>query len=983
MILERAWKKASQNVPLELHIELLKHAYDLKIKIYNELLQTALVRCKYRRVEVPYIVDIQLQEANIPQSNIPNGYEKVAIDINEAHLRTELAQLRISIVKEIAKAQEDKRQEKIAEQRTGKNRNKQEEIAREKPPHPDTIEVDPANVVHNYIYFLIKRSHNPENAIYAIDVVMANEEEGPVEMKAQGWRTIKIPIDQYTGVRETTKMVPYLCLKHSRNSLRNEEEKKSLLVDFLPMLGKSYLVRPKFGFEKLPVDLRQVPQQFYKMPNLDFVYLSYKADKMFYICEKETHILQGLDEVERTYQGSKVTNENEEIKAQLDVNYDLQKFKELATIIKQSLEGPLGDYFYDARKDFLVKLAFYIWKKYLVSSLHQIDTAYELRITEEILPSEFNKYENLLDNIKEIFIEMLEAINEIMMRTEVIDILWTAKLNIELCKLLEEQGDFRKAAQLLRFANNKVIEFKDQLFARGVESKKDIFLPLTITCDNLKIRGMIEEMKNKYYDWKTWLRKEIRSQRREKAGGKVLEQDEAQEEDYEFREISHFYGRDDLKDSPYLETLNFGKAFTEYYSIINTLHTDILADLIRCEIKAGKYSQKVGMLKNTDKLTLTLKNPEGIENIPERLRAKMTMMSGTTAKQVQKNATLLQTTLQNAGKLEPPKPKVEGYESDLIQEGNNNAYFNALLYMSMATNKSKFPEQKYLLQEAFKYLQQAEDEEKLHILNGIQNSVFLFSTLLDDGNAEKTSTDYYPFNYIYNSDYIKPSEMPQKPVLISRSTSSITLKLPPFEPIIPESQLLANPNLKIVTSMALFGKVSQNGVNVSVTSNDLQNTGTRVQNGAIVTVSNLRMNEKYCFAAAGYDPREKVINNEIGETGEDIATVLPLPLNLLYSYLALTAYQLDDFELSEQAAEKAGIYFYEETGIKERILDYADNPIYMYRIRSDAIKNYSISELRTAAVNYIVIFSFKNYSKIILGIGKMFAKEIRKTRSSS
>jgi len=725
MILERTWKKASQNAPLELHIELLKHAYDLKSKIYNDLFQTALVRCQHRRVEVPYITDIQLLEAPIPHPNIPNGYEKVAIDINDAHLKSQLAQLRVSIVKEIAKAQEEKRQEKLTDMKTSKGRSKQgdNEVTREKPPHPSTIEVDPANVTHNYIYFLIKRSDSPENAIYAIDVVMANEEEGPIEMKAEGWRTIKIPIDQYTGVRETTKMVPYLCLKHSRNALRDEEEKKSLVIDFLPMLGKSYLVRPKFGFDKLAVDLRQVPQQFYKLPNLDFVYLSYKSDKMFYICERELNIIHCLNDVENTYKGDRVTNESEEIKAYLDVNYDLQKLRNLAIIIKQALEGPLGDYFYDARKDFLVKFAFYIWKKYLVSSLHQIDTAYELRITDEIGENEFEKYEPLLATMKDVFIEMLEAINIIMMRTEVIDVVWIAKLNIELCKLLEEKGDFRKASQLLRFTNNKIIEFKDQLFARGVESKKDVFLPLTITCDNLKIHDMIDEMKNKYYDWKMWLRKEIRAQRREKQNLKPLEQDEAHEEDCEFREISHFYARDDLKDSPYLESLNFDKAFTEYYGIVNALHTDILVDLIRCEIKAGKYSQKQGLLKQTDKLSLTLKNPEGLENIPERLRAKMTLMTGKTAKQVHKNATTLQTTLQNAGKLgnfflinllyflsflavslqflEPPKPKVEGYESELIQEGNNNSYFNALLYMTMATNKSKFPEQKYLLKEAF------------------------------------------------------------------------------------------------------------------------------------------------------------------------------------------------------------------------------------------------------------------------------------------
>jgi len=262
------------------------------------------------------------------------------------------------------------------------------------------------------------------------------------------------------------------------------------------------------------------------------------------------------------------------------------------------------------------------------------------------------------------------------------------------------------------------------------------------------------------------------------------------------------------------------------------------------------------------------------------------------------------------------------------------------------------------------YILQAEEEEKMHVLNGVENAVFLFSTLLDDKNAEKASTDYYPFNFIYNTDYIKPSEAPRKPILISRSTSSITLKLPPFEPIIPETLLLANPNLKTVTNMALFGKVSQHGVSVSATSNDLQNTGTRVPSGAIVTVGKLRMNEKYCFAAAGYDPREKIINNEIGQTGEDIATVLPLPLNLLYSYLAMIAYQLDDFELSEEAAEKAGLYFHEETGIKERSLDYSDNPIYIHRIKHDAIKNYSLNELRVAATNYIVREDILNHKLI-------------------
>ena len=63
---------------------------------------------------------------------------------------------------------------------------------------------------------------------------------------------------------------------------------------------------------------------------------------MFYICEKEVYILKALDELEKTHKSNRVTSEEEEIKANLDVNYDLNKLRELASTIKQSLEGPLG-----------------------------------------------------------------------------------------------------------------------------------------------------------------------------------------------------------------------------------------------------------------------------------------------------------------------------------------------------------------------------------------------------------------------------------------------------------------------------------------------------------------------------------------------------------------------------------------------------------------------------------------------------------------
>ena len=55
-------------------------------------------------------------------------------------------------------------------------------------------------------------------------------------------------------------MVPYIILSHSENSLENEEEKKTLIVDVEPIVGKNPMVPPKLGYTKINMDLRQVPE---------------------------------------------------------------------------------------------------------------------------------------------------------------------------------------------------------------------------------------------------------------------------------------------------------------------------------------------------------------------------------------------------------------------------------------------------------------------------------------------------------------------------------------------------------------------------------------------------------------------------------------------------------------------------------------------------------------------------------------------------
>ena len=79
---------------------------------------------------------------------------------------------------------------------------------------------------------------------------------------------------------------------------------------------------------------------------------------------------------------------------------------------------------------------------------------------------------------------------------------------------------------------------------------------------------------------------------------------------------------------------------------------------------------------------------------------------------------------------------------------------------------------------------------------------------------------------LYNPEYIPETQVPRKPILISRTSTSVTFKLPPFKPHLIDVGHI-DPAKKNILSMAIFGKVSANGVNVSLTCDDLPNTGTR------------------------------------------------------------------------------------------------------------------------------------------------------------
>lgn len=72
---------------------------------------------------------------------------------------------------------------------------------------------------------------SPEGALHDLRVVLGNEEKGPVGFNdnrkiivpyiQENMKIMESQVKQYTGVRETTGLVPYIILYHSRNDLQS------------------------------------------------------------------------------------------------------------------------------------------------------------------------------------------------------------------------------------------------------------------------------------------------------------------------------------------------------------------------------------------------------------------------------------------------------------------------------------------------------------------------------------------------------------------------------------------------------------------------------------------------------------------------------------------------------------------------------------------------------------------------------------------
>lgn len=874
MVKEAVWRKACSNVPLEIHLELLKHAYDCRLwDIFSNLSDWAEVRISNRRIEHPYVTDVDIMYSSMPDSKIPKGFEKIDIDLNYAHLRSEMARLGI---KDPDKKPEEGKKEDAKKPPDPKAKGKTGAAPQSKQPEIP-IELPPVVIDHSYVYLVQKKGENEEGAMNSFEIKMADAKNGP--NITPGQKAVAIPIEQFN---KDNGKVPYMVV--SKQTPENDEGRLNLIIDVQVLLSKHPDVKPPEGYTKINFDLRGTPADAERFPNNTNVYICYRTEETLQVLIREFYTLFTLRKLEQ----SKDSTDMEKI-PKMDkhflLNWDLALLHNFTVRLNSSIHGYVGNYFCKNSPDILVDTCLKIWESFILPIFKAKSTAFERFFQNEIEDYVISRWPEIRSGL----IDCLEVIFRILgSKVDSQDTITVLNIGQTLALLQEEAESYRYAVQTLRSTLNIIIEIREKIFRRGIKAEDDKDFPACITVDPENLKKIRQDWKSSCLKWEHQVAAALRNATRKK----TLDDDEALEEENEV--LVKIKEKDRLAE----EDKEFNKTppIPEVEIILHNMHAEILANLYRNELKLDKSSSEEQ--SDTKKSFKGLK-PSLTKGLSSGITAKLGLSKGKTATKIRKDTQQLQETLQAAGKLPPKKPLPNFTEKLLITENGKNPYQQALLYLQMALFKINPQEQKSLLKDAMKYIEESEEMEK-NMWNEVVSSAAeiqasRYFSFLGGGSSH---LDVYPYLHIADSSLVKSLNCPPKPTIISRTSTTITVKLPFFKP-----KIVDKFNIKTVSSIALFGKEARSGTSVSLTNFEFEGLNVKHSFDDIITLNNLTPFESYHFAAAGFTDDGECIGG-IGETCETVITLFPLHVPLLWSYLAENAFTLNHPMIAVKCVER-------------------------------------------------------------------------------
>ena len=112
-------------------------------------------------------------------------------------------------------------------------------------------------------------------------------------------------------------------------------------------------------------------------------------------------------------------------------------------------------------------------------------------------------------------------------------------------------------------------------------------------------------------------------------------------------------------------------------------------------------------------------------------------------------------------------------------ESGHNVYQNALFSMLVASSKENVVEQKSLLLESFEYIKKtSEDEDKLkRIILENAAAIKIANHLMNFDEKGPNVLQKSPLNLMDKTIDLKKTNVPPKPIMVSRTSTTITMRL--------------------------------------------------------------------------------------------------------------------------------------------------------------------------------------------------------------
>jgi len=841
MTKETVWKKASESASLETHLELLSFCYDCKLwDFFYNLSEWAETRLKYRRIEAPLVTDLNLITSKLPDSKIPKGYDKIDVDLNIAHLKQEYTRLGI----------QQKEEKKVDPKTKAKT-----------PPLKTEEPVVTPSVEHTYVYLLVKRSETEEQALCSLDVWFSQPKQG-----------IAIPIQTFKNTGSTPFAV-----------FGKDSQPGKQITDVKPLIAKHPDAQPPLDYHKVPLDLRQTPSEEERRPNNTYVYLCYKNEEKLVSLERNYRVMKALRRLEQDKAKEKEPDE-------FGISWQVSLLTEITDELFKATSGPLGVVYANNFPDDLLDTCLKLWDEFVLPVLKNKEIAFERFKNAETDHQVAEKWNEVKESLAECMKTILSVLTT---KVKFEDIITLLHIGLSLSKVQEEAQNYRYSIQTLRMILEKLHQYKEKSYKRGISAKNDKVLESSVSCDLELLLQLREEIHSEALNWEHLTAKSLREVVRKKK----LDNEEAQEEEWEV--LTKTKEKEKLTQEKAQRKTR--KIVTEFEIELNNLHTEVLANLFRVELKLD-YSKRTEYTQVRNTFSGKKLDTGGLSS---GLTAKLKLGKGKTATQIRKNATDLKQTLQESGIVPPNRPPPSKVEKMLIAENGKNPYTLGLLYMQMAAFKSNKQEQKSLLKESLKYLAEAENLEKQMATHAVQSAPEVLAARLFDYRKKDNHHNHYPFKHLADNLLVPPRNFPSKPSIVSRTMNTITLKLPFFNPKIHDKF-----NIPKVAWLSLYGKETKSGTNVSLTSKEFKGLGEKHLIDEVITIEGLTPYQTYHFATAAFTEEGECIGG-IGETGEEVHTLFPLPIPVLYSYIAQNAFKLGHNFIALKAIEKVMNHYLE------------------------------------------------------------------------